>query len=133
MPQSDRTGNGGWGEAARRVAGSLLDIGHARIELAAVELAQERLRIAQIFVTATATLFLLGLGLMLLTAWVLVWCEPAQRVTALGGMAALLLAIAAAGAWRWRSLSRNAPPLLQATLAELERDRQAWTRPATQR
>jgi uncharacterized membrane protein YqjE len=126
MAPSDRASGGGWGEAARQVLGSLVDIGHTRIELAAVELAEERLRIARLCVGAVLTLFLLGVGLLLAVAWIVLWCEPAQRLAALGGLAALFLAAAAYAAWRWRELSTDAPPLLQATLAELDRDRAAW-------
>lgn len=131
MNPSDRALGGGWGQAARQVLGSLIDIGHTRIELASVELAEERLRIARLFIGAVVTLFLLGFGLVLVVAWIVLWCEPAQRLSALGGLAALFLGAAAVAGWRWHGLSAHAPPLLHATLTELARDRDAWSNRGT--
>lgn len=126
MDPADRAWSGGWRAAAWQVLGDLHDIGRNRIELASVELAEERLRLARRCVGAVITLFLLGLGLLLAVAWLMLWCEPAQRLALLGGLAVLCLGAAVIAAWRWYRLAADAPPLLQATLAEFARDRSAW-------
>lgn len=48
--------------------------------------------------------------------WLLLWCEPAQRLPVLGGLALLILAAASLAAWRWYKLIADQPALLQATL-----------------
>ena len=119
-------GSGPWRQAAQRVLGSLIDIGRTRLELVTVELAEERLRLARRFVGAVVMLFLLAIGVLLGVAWIVLWCPPADRLATLGALAAGFLGAAAWAAWRWHRLANDAPPLLQATLAELARDRDAW-------
>lgn len=127
MNPSDRASSGGgWSDAARQWMGSLIDIGRTRIDLVGVELAEERLRIARLFLGAVLTLFLLGLGILLSVGALLLWCEPAQRLAVLGGLAALFMLAAAVVGWRWQGLAAHAPPMFEATLAELQRDHQAW-------
>jgi uncharacterized membrane protein YqjE len=72
-------------------------------------------------------MFLLGTGLLLAMAWLVLWCDPAQRVIVLGGLAGVCGLAGAVSAWRWQAMAASAPPLLQATLAELARDRAAFT------
>jgi uncharacterized membrane protein YqjE len=126
MNPPDRAPGGGWSDAARQWLGSLIEIGRTRIDLVGVELAEERLRIARLFLGAVLTLFMLGLGILLSVGALLLWCEPGQRLAVIGGLAALCLLAAAIAGWRWQGLAANSPPLLQATLAELQRDHQAW-------
>lgn len=110
--------------AAQQVLADVIEIGRTRLELAAVELEEERLRLARLWVGATVTLFLLFAGVLLAVAWVVMLCPPEQRVTALGVLATLFLAAAGAAAWHWRRLAATRPPLLHATLGELRQDRQ---------
>jgi uncharacterized membrane protein YqjE len=112
-------------DAAQQVLADVIEIGRTRLELATVELEEERLRLARLWVGAAVTLFLLFAGLMLSAAWLVMLCPPEQRVLALGLLAAGFLAAAGFSAWRWRQLAVNRPPLLHATLAELRHDRDA--------
>lgn len=116
---------GGLRDAAQQVLGSLIDIGRGRLELATVELEEERLRIARLFITAACTLFFAFAALLMLSAWIVMLCEPADRVFALGLLSGVYVAAAIAGGWTWRRLGLRKPPLLQATLAELHNDRAA--------
>lgn len=125
MDPAGRAWGEGWREAAWQVLGGLHDLGRNRIELASVELAEARLGWARRCIAAVATLFLLGLGLLMAVAWLLLWCEPDQRLPVLGGLALLILAAASLAAWRWYKLIADQPALLQATLAEFARDRRA--------
>ncbi len=116
---------GGLRDAAQQVLGSLLDIGRGRIELATVELEEQRLHVARLFIAAAVTLFFGFVALVVLSAWIVMLCEPVDRALALGVLSALYVAATAAGAWTWHRLSTHKPPLLQATLAELRSDRAA--------
>lgn len=111
--------------AARQLLGTLIDIGQSRLELVTVELEEERLRLARLWVVATCTLFFAFVGVVLLAGWIVLLCDPANRLAALGALTALFVAAGVAGAWRWRRLVVNKPPLLHATLAELRNDRAA--------
>jgi len=108
--------------SARRMVATLVDIARARLELAATELAEERLRLARQALVASAVLFCLGTGLVLgilALAW---WVGPAHGPTVLAGSALLLLIGAALGFLHWRRLARSRPPLLHETLDQLRAD-----------
>jgi uncharacterized membrane protein YqjE len=126
MNPLDRGIGGGWSDAARHWVGSLIEIARTRIDLVGVELAEERMRVAQLFMGSVVTLFLLGLGILLSVGALLLWLQPWQRLPVLGGLAALCLLAAALAAWRWQRLAAKAPPLFEATVTELQRDHQAW-------
>jgi uncharacterized membrane protein YqjE len=116
--------------AAQQVLADVIEIGRTRLELATVELEEERLRLARLWVGATVTLFLLFVGVVLAAAWLVMWCPPEQRLLALGVLAFAFLAGAGAAAWRWQRMVATRPPLLQATLAELRRDERGLARGA---
>lgn len=115
----------GWRQAALPLLGSLLDIGHTRLALATVELEEQRLSLARLCIAALSTLALLFIGLLLAAGAIVLWCEPAQRLLALGVLSAMFLLAAAAAAWRWQRLQQGRPVLLHASLAELRNDRGA--------
>lgn len=109
-------------DAAQQVLASLLDIGRTRLELVTVELEQERIRIARLWILATVSLFLLFVGLVLGAGWIVLLCEPQDRVLALGLLSLSFLLTAAVAAWYWRRLATGRPPLLSSTLDELRLD-----------
>jgi len=113
----------GLGSAAQQVLASLIDIGRTRLELATVELEEERLRLARLFVIAAVALFLLFVGVVLAAGCIVLLVEPAHRAVALGGLSGVFLAAGGGAAWHWQRLSHGKPPLLHATLAELHQDR----------
>lgn len=112
-------------EAAQLVVADVIDIGRTRLELATLELEQERLRLARLWMGAAVTLFLLFVGVVLAAAWIVLLCPPAWQATALGGLTALFLGAAALAAWRWKAEAERRPPLLHGTLAELREDEKA--------
>ena len=71
--------------------------------------------------------YLGGLGLLLAVVWLVLWCDPAQRLAVLGGLAVACALAGALSAWRWQVMAASTPPFLQATLAELARDHAALT------
>lgn len=117
-------------DGVRQAAGDLLttvaQLGHLRLQLAAVELEEERLRLVRLALLAAVAFFLFGLGVVVGAVFAVLLVEPPYRVPLLGGIAAVSL-LGGAVAWRqWRVEARRKPPLLQATLAEFERDLQAF-------
>jgi uncharacterized membrane protein YqjE len=116
---------GGLRDAASHVLATLLDIGRGRLELIAVEIEEERLRLARLWMVATCTLFLAFVGVVMLAGWIVLLCEPTRRVAAIGGLTAAFLAAALVAGRQWRHLAACKPPLLDATLSELRNDRAA--------
>jgi uncharacterized membrane protein YqjE len=109
-------------DALLRLFAGVLDIGRSRLELVTVELEEERLRLVRLWMAATCTLFFAFAAAMLMAAWIVLLCEPADRPTALGLLTAAFAAAAGLGAWQWRRLRVQRSPLLHATLAELRKD-----------
>jgi uncharacterized membrane protein YqjE len=112
-------------DAASHVLATLLDIGRGRLELVAVEIEEERLRLARLWIVATCTLFLAFVGVVMLAGWIVLLCEPAHRLAAVGALSAVFFAAALVAGWQWRRLSMHKPPLLDASLSELRNDRAA--------
>lgn len=111
--------------SARSVLAGLVEIGQTRLQLASTELEEERLRIAQLLLYATAALFFLGLGLVLFALLLVLLFWDSHRVLVLGIETVLILAIGAGLAGVWRHKARTKPRLLGASLMELQRDRDA--------
>ncbi len=111
--------------AARAAVAGLIEIGHTRLQLAATELEEERLRIAQLLLYACAALFFLGLGLVFAAQLLVLLFWESNRVLVLTLEAALFLALGAGLCVAWRRKATTKPKLLATTLAELERDRTA--------
>jgi uncharacterized membrane protein YqjE len=113
--------------SARQVAGALLALGSARLQLASVELEEERLRLQQLALWAVLAVFFLGVGLIIATVWLVVLLWEGPRVVVLAGAALCYLGAGLWAAARCQRLVRDKPALLAATLAELQRDAAALT------
>lgn len=109
----------------RQLAASVIDALATRVELAGTELAEQRLRLAQLALAALVALFLLGNGLVIGLVALAWWAGPAQAAAVLGAGALALLIGAGFAIVRWRRLAREQPPLLDATLAQLRADARA--------
>ena len=117
--------------SARAVLVALLEIGQTRLQLASTELEEERLRIAELLLFATAALFFLGIGIVLATLLLVLLFWDGPRVLVLALAAAMFLAVGAGLAAAWRRKAAAKPPLLASTLAELQRDREALIQHST--
>ena len=115
-------GTDGLRGAARLAVASLVDIGRNRLELATVEIEQERLRLAQLWIVSACTLFFSFLAVTLLCAWVVLVTAPSQRPHAAAALAGLFVLAGLVCGWRWRTLQQQKPRLLKATLDELRAD-----------
>jgi uncharacterized membrane protein YqjE len=111
--------------SARAVLAGLIEIGQTRLQLAATELEEERLRIAELLLFACATLFFLGVGLVLAALLMVLVFWDNGRVLVLAIEAALFLGLGVGLGVAWRRRAAAKPRLLATTLAELQRDQSA--------
>jgi uncharacterized membrane protein YqjE len=111
--------------SARQVVAALLEIGQTRLQLASTEIEEERLRVAELLLYATMSLFFLGIGAVFAAMLLVVVYWDGHRELVLGGATALFLAVGLGMAAIWRRKSRRKPGLLHATIVELQRDRDA--------
>lgn len=120
---------GGSGQGLRgalaRLGAALLGLVHTRLELAAVELAEERARITAHLVLVLVAVFCFMAALFAVSALVVVWFWDTQRIAALCGVAVAYVVIGLAALWRLSLRRKSDAPPFAATRAELERDR-AW-------
>lgn len=113
----------------RRVLASFIGIAQTRIELAVTEIEEQKLRAAQLAVLSIMALFFVSLAIIFGTLAVVMayWDRSPEAV--LGGFAVMYLVFAIIAGLVWRTHSRARPRLLDATLAELVRDREELTPP----
>jgi uncharacterized membrane protein YqjE len=109
----------------RRLTASLLALGRIRLELLAIEVQEEKERIAQMLVWAVVTTFLGCFALVFVALFVTVALWDSYRLAALGGFSALFIALALWGALQLRRLSRTGSTLFQSSIAELREDGRA--------
>ncbi len=115
-------------ESLRNLAGSLVAMVQTRLELASVELAEERTRLMKVGLLACFGLLFFGLGLITLTALVAILFWDTYRWQALGVLVALYLLAGVVCLAVARRMLQEAPPLLEATLAEIDKDREILRR-----
>ncbi|MDQ0141663.1 phage holin family protein [Cupriavidus necator] len=115
-------------DAVRNLAGSLVAMAQTRLELASVELAEERTRLLKVALLALFGLAFFGLGLVTLTALIAILFWDTYRWQALGALTVLYLVLCAICLGYARSVLRNAPPMLESTLAEIDKDREILRR-----
>jgi uncharacterized membrane protein YqjE len=108
----------------RRLAATTVDILRTRLELLAVELQEEGLRLAQIAIMAVVALFFLVLGVIMLTLLLVVLFWETHRVMVVALLAAGYLGLGVAIAFGARSRLRTGTKLFAASLAELSKDRE---------
>lgn len=108
--------------AIGRIATTVLAMARTRLELAAVELQEETQRLFGYlaWAMAAAVLALGALALAVLFVLVLFW--DTHRLLAVGGMALLFALGCGFAVAKLRSGLASRPPLLAATLAELNKD-----------
>lgn len=110
--------------SAKRLLSTLTSIASTRLELLASELQEERLRLTQMLFFALFALFLFGIGILLLTVFILVLFWDDHRLAVLGGLSVLFFALGTIMALLLRSQSRTKPKLFSDSLAELAKDRE---------
>ena len=125
MPDT-AAGEGGLFASAKRFFSRLLGTVETRVELFALELHEEKLRLVEILIWASATIFLAATSLIMLTFMVLLvfWENPTYRLIAMGTMCLLYLSGAVgSGFLLKRKLKTGAKPFAS-TLGQLYKDRE---------
>jgi len=111
----------------RNLAATAVGILQTRLELLATEVEEERLRLLQIALWAVIAVFLLALGILTLTLFVVILFWDTHRVLVTGLLAVLYLVLGAAIGLAARSKARAKSKLFSASLAELAKDREQLT------
>jgi uncharacterized membrane protein YqjE len=107
----------------QRLMATLLEILQTRVEIIATEFEEERVRLRELVVFGILTLFFVGVGLTLLTLFVVVLYWDSHRVAVLGGVAFLYLGLGGlTGIILYRRI-KSRPRLFSTTLSELVKDR----------
>jgi uncharacterized membrane protein YqjE len=108
----------------KQLVSTLTSIVSTRLELLANELQEERLRLTQMFLYAWFALFCFGMGILLLTAFIVVLFWDDHRLAAIGTLVVAFFALGTFMAWLLRSKARARSRLFSASLAELAKDRE---------
>ena len=111
-------------ESIKRLLSTLTSIASTRLELLANELQEERLHLTQMLLFTLFALFCFGLGILLLTAFIVVLLWDDHRLMALGMLSVLFFALGALMVIVLRSKAQVKSRLFSASLAELSQDRE---------
>ena len=120
MPQ-----NGGLLASVRILLGTLLGMARTRLELIATELEEERLHLARLMTYGLLALFFFGLGVMVLSLLIIAAFWDTNRLAAITVLVVAYLGIALVFGLAARKQLRRKPRLFSATLAEIDKDRDA--------
>lgn len=107
----------------RRLLGTVTETLQVRLALLSNEIEQEKLRLFDGLLWAGVALMLLGLGTLLLAAFIVVLFWDSYRLQALGVLAALLLGGGAILLSTAQARLRNPGGLFSSSVDELRRDR----------
>ena len=108
----------------RELARALLSFAETRVRIAATELEEQAVRLAEILIWIVAALFFAGVALVFVAILIVVMFWDSNRLLATGLLAALFTGIAGASALVARARLRERPKFLAATLAEIGQDRE---------
>lgn len=109
--------------SAKRLLSTLTSIASARLELLANEVQEERLHLTQMLLFYALALFCFGVGVLLLTGFIVVLFWEDHRLAVLGGLSVAFFALGALMAMLLRSKAQRKSRLFSASLAELVKDR----------
>lgn len=112
----------------RRLGTSLLTLSRIRLELLAIEVQEEKDRIAGLLVWSVLAALLAGFGLLMLLVLVTVALWDSHRLLALGGSTAVLIVAAGVALLKVKGLVAQPSTLFQASITELRDDAQALRR-----
>ncbi len=115
-------GSSGLMGSVKRLTSTLISIVATRLELLANELQAERLHLVQMAVLSLLALFSFGMGLLLLTALIVVLFWD-YRITVLAGLCVLFFALGSAMMLLLRNKVSAKPKLFSASIAELTKDK----------
>lgn len=111
--------------ALKRVVASLLGMAQTRLELAGVELAQARQSAVKTVLWSLLTALALSFASLFVCALVVALAWDSYRYIAISGCAAFYVVLAVYFYLQLKDTLAAQPPLFEATMAELGRDKQA--------
>jgi uncharacterized membrane protein YqjE len=115
-------GSGGVTGPVRRLGTSLLALGRIRLELLAIEVQEEKERVAGLLFWAVLTALLAGFGMVFAALAVTVALWDSHRLVALATGAGLFGVLALFGVLRLRRLAGSGSTLFKTSIAELRED-----------
>jgi uncharacterized membrane protein YqjE len=120
----DRQSTGLLGDV-RSIASTGLRAIHTRLELAAIELSEEKAWALRFLMVAVAGLYLITFGLLLAIFALVLWASESNRPAILAGFAAAFVVLGGGGIWYLVNAARHRQPLLKETIAILKGDEHA--------
>jgi len=111
-------------DSLRGLATTFVAVLQTRLEIFASELDEQQALLARIAVIAAVAAFCLGLAIILLVLFIVVWFWDTNRLLAIGALAGLFGAGGIVSLLMLRAMVSQRPRLLSATLAELSKDRE---------
>lgn len=120
----DRQSTGLLGDV-RGIASTGLRAIHTRLELAAIELSEEKAWAVRFLMVAVAGLYLITFGLLLAIFALVLWASESNRPAILAGFAAAFVVLGGGGIWYLVNAARHRQPLLKETIAILKGDEHA--------
>ena len=106
-----------------RLLATVIGVAQTRLELLSTELQEEVHRVAEIMLWATIALLAAGVGLFLLALVIIFVFWDTHRLLASIAVTSVFFSISGVAGLVLRAKVRSKPPLLDATLAELKKDR----------
>ena len=98
---------------------------HTRLELASIELSEEKAWAVRFLVVSVAGLYLVTFGLLLAIFALVLWASEENRPAILGGFAAAFVVLGGAGIGYLVKAAKLRPPLFKDTIAVLKGDEAA--------
>jgi uncharacterized membrane protein YqjE len=123
-PQEEPGPIGGLVKSVANLFASLLALAQTRLELLTTELQAEMHRVAEILVWTLIALLSAGMGLFLAALAIVFVFWDTHRIAAAVGVTVAFFTLAVVAVLVLRAKVRGRPRLLEATLAELNRDRE---------
>jgi uncharacterized membrane protein YqjE len=115
-------------ESLRRLGRTGVAVVQNRIELFAVEVEEQKVRVVRLLVLAGAAIFLGNTFLLTVSATIVVMVGDTARVPVLIGLSVIYLACTLWACLAVRKELRSAPPPFHETVSELKKDSQ-WLNP----
>lgn len=109
-------------DSLARLAATLLETVHTRLELVSVEIEEEMARYSSYLLWVVVALFCAGISVLLTILLIVVLFWDSHREAVLLGLIAVFAGVALYLGWWLRESMRNKPRLLGYTLDELKRD-----------
>lgn len=108
----------------KRLLSTLTSVVSTRLELLANELHEERLHLTQLFVLTLLTLFCFGIGVLLLTAFIVMLFWDEHRLAVVATLSFVFFALGILTTLILRSKMEAKSKLFSDSLAELGKDRE---------